>query len=123
MTVTLIGLKNCDTCKKARKWLDAQGIDHAYVDVRADGISASDLDDWISAYGDWEPFLNRRGTTWRKLPDTDKDRVDQAKAIKLIVANPTLMKRPVVIMSDGKATRVTVGFDATAQEQISGFAG
>ena len=119
MSMTLIGLKNCDSCKKARAWLDARGIDYGTIDVRADGIAERDLQSWIAAHGDWQPFVNRRGTTWRQLDDQAKDNLTMSRAVALILASPTLMKRPVIVMDNGNKTIVTVGFGAAEQDLIA----
>lgn len=111
--ITIYGIKNCDTCRKALKWLQAEGIEHRYHDFRADGLDAKMLDAWIAALG-WETLLNRRGTTWRKLPDSDKEAVDETSARRLMAANPTLIKRPVFELEDGFA----VGFKDTEQAAI-----
>jgi arsenate reductase len=93
---TLYGIKNCDTVRKARQWLEAQGIDYTFHDFRANGLESKDLRAWVKAVG-WETLLNRRGTTWRQLPDKDKDGVDEKRAIDLMLAQPTLIKRPVLV--------------------------
>lgn len=108
------GLKNCDTCRKARKWLDAQGTAYTFVDVRADGIARADVEGWVAALG-WEVLLNRRGTTWRTLDDADKAGVDEAKAVGLMVERPALIKRPVFDFGDGS---VSVGFSAKDQAAL-----
>ena len=111
--VTFVGLKNCDSCKKARAWLAERGVDYDYRDVRAtgsnNGLAAADLEAWMAAHGDWTRFVNKSSTTWRGLDDAAKADLDQAGAVALIVANPTLMKRPVIIVGDGGA-EVRVGF-------------
>lgn len=106
-------LKNCDTCKKALKWLDAEGIAFENHDVRADGVSADWLKPVVETLG-WEVALNRRSTTWRGLSDADKDGIDTEKAVALILENPTLMKRPVFV----KGNSVVCGFDAKAQDAV-----
>lgn len=111
--ITIYGIKNCDTCRKALKWMQAEGIEHRFHDFRADGLNPDDLQHWLEAAG-WETLLNRRGTTWRKLPDADKDNVDEAKAAALMQSNPTLIKRPVFAI----ANSVVVGFKAVEQQQI-----
>lgn len=88
------GLKNCDTCRKALKWLEAEGIAYTFHDVKADGISAADVKRFAAAVG-WEALLNKASTTWRGLPDSDKQDLTEAKAVKLMAANPSLIKRPV----------------------------
>lgn len=92
--LTLYGIKNCDTVKKARKWLEGAGVDYRFHDYRKDGINAELLSGFSDKLG-WESLLNTRGTTWRKLEDADKQGVGQAKAIALMVANNALVKRPV----------------------------
>ncbi len=91
------GLKTCDTCRKAQKELRAAGVDFEVVDVRADGVSADKLREWASKT-DWKKLLNTRSTTWRNLDASDKDGVDEAKAVRLMTAHPTLIKRPVIEM-------------------------
>ena len=100
------GIKNCDTVKKALKWLDKNSIDYQFHDLRKDGISKTDLQTWIKTV-DWEVLLNKRSTTWRQLSDKDKTDVDANKAVSLMLANPTLIKRPVI--TNGKTT--LVGFN------------
>ena len=113
--ITLYGLKNCDTCRKARKWLDAGARAHNFHDVRADGLDNAMLASWVAAVG-WEALLNRRGTTWRDLSDDDKDGVDAARAAALMLAHPALVKRP-VIDADGT---ITVGFGPDVQAVLGG---
>jgi arsenate reductase (glutaredoxin) len=95
MTATLYGIPNCDTVKKARGWLDAKGVAYAFHDYKKAGIDAATLNRWADAAG-WESLLNRAGTTFKKLDDADKADIDRAKAIKLMIANPSMIKRPVV---------------------------
>ena len=95
MSVTLYGIPNCDTVKKARDWLDGQGIGYAFHDYKKQGADPAKLKDWVSQAG-WEKVLNRAGTTFRKLPDADRDGLDAAKAIRLMAANPSAIKRPIV---------------------------
>lgn len=92
--LTVYGIKNCDTVKKALKWLDGQGIAYAFHDLRTDGLTPEMATRWVDALG-WESALNRRSTTWRGLPDLDKETLDAAKAVELLVQHPTLVKRPV----------------------------
>jgi arsenate reductase len=108
--IVVTGLKNCDTCRNAMKWLKTEGIDARLHDLRADGLEAAALERWIGAVG-WETLLNPRGTTWRGLSDADKADVDAAKAKALMLAHPALIKRPVV---EAKG-RVLVGMDALKQ--------
>ena len=92
----LYGIKNCDTVRKARKWLEAQGIEYTFHDLRSDGLDKKDLSAWEKSVG-WEVLLNRRGTTWRQLPEKDKETINETNAIQLMLAQPTLIKRPVLI--------------------------
>lgn len=95
MTVTVYGIPNCDTVKKARTWLDAAGITYAFHDYKKAGADAGKLAAWCASAG-WDKVLNRAGTTFRKLPDADKDGLDEAKAVSLMAANPSCIKRPIV---------------------------
>ena len=95
MTVTVYGIPNCDTVKKARTWLDGAGIAHVFHDYKKAGADADQLAAWCAAAG-WEKVLNRAGTTFRKLPDVDKDGLDASKAVALMAANPSCIKRPIV---------------------------
>lgn len=95
MTVTLYGIPNCDTVKKARTWLADAGIDYAFHDYKKAGADPARLAAWAKQVG-WEKLLNRAGTTFRALPEADRAGIDEAKAIALMVAHPSLIKRPVV---------------------------
>jgi arsenate reductase len=105
MIVTIHGIKNCDTVKKARSWLEGRGVAHRFVDYRAEGLDAKDLARWEKAVG-WERLLNKASTTFKDLPDYDKQGIDRAKAVALMQAHPTLIKRPVLDI-DGT---IMVGF-------------
>jgi arsenate reductase len=94
-SVTIYGIKNCDTMKKARTWLDNRGIAYAFHDYKTSGIDEKTLRHWAKKAG-WEKLLNRAGTTFKKLPDADKAGVDEAKAIALMIAQPSMIKRPVL---------------------------
>ena len=109
MSIDLYGIPNCDTVKKARAWLDQRGVAYQFHDYKKEGADAGKLVKWSDAAG-WETLLNRRGTTFRALSDADKADIDRAKAIRLMHANPSLIKRPVVEHAGG----VLVGFDAAA---------
>ncbi len=104
-TTTIYGIKNCDTMKKARTWLEAHGVAYDFHDYKAVGIDAATLSGWAKVVG-WDKLLNRAGTTFRALPDADKADIDEAKAIRLMVANPSMIKRP-VLDADGQ---LLVGF-------------
>ncbi|MDA8637339.1 arsenate reductase [Rhodospirillales bacterium] len=108
------GIKNCDKCSKARKWMEANGMLHTFLDVRSDGISESDLERWADTAG-IDKLLNRRGTTWRGLSDAEKEAADGGTAIALMMMHPALIKRPV--FDDGK--NVFVGFDKKVQKELS----
>ena len=105
MTIQLYGIPNCDTVKKARRWLEGQGAEYAFHDYKKEGADAGRLASWSDAAG-WEVLLNKRGTTYRKLSDEDKADIDRAKAIDLMVQHPSLIKRPVVEYDGG----ILVGF-------------
>lgn len=115
MSVTIHGIKACDTMKKARAWLDAHGVAYAFHDYKASGIDAATLKAWADQVG-WEILLNRSGTTFRGLPDDRKEGLDAAKAIALMVAQPSMIKRPVLDV-DG---RLTVGFKPEAYAAVFG---
>ena len=104
-SVVMFGIKNCDTIKKARAWLDAAGIACRFHDYKTAGIDAAVLRGWVDEAG-WETVLNRAGTTFRQLPDADKQGIDAAKAITLMLANPSMIRRPVLV-ADG---RLLIGF-------------
>lgn len=93
--LTLYGLATCDTTRAARKWLDGQGIAYAFHDVREDGLTKPLVERWMKQLG-WEKVLNKASTTWRGLSEADRAGVDRAKAVALILANPTLVKRPLL---------------------------
>ena len=103
--VTVYGIKNCDTMKKARAWLDQKGVAYTFHDYKAAGIDRDVLTRWMGQVG-WETLLNRAGTTFRKLPEAQKEGLNAAKALSLMLAQPSMIKRPVVEM-DGK---ILVGF-------------
>jgi arsenate reductase len=105
MTVTLYGIKNCDTMKKARAWLDARGVAYAFHDYKVGGVERGRLEEWVRAVG-WETLLNRAGTTFRKLSDADKTELGERKAVELMLANPSMIKRPVLETGGG----LVVGF-------------
>ncbi|MGQ7843593.1 ArsC family reductase [Granulosicoccus sp. 3-233] len=104
-SIRIFGIPNCDTMKKARKWLVEHDIEHEFHDYRKAGIDEERLRDWIAVTG-WEILLNRRGTTWRNVPQETKDNIDEATAIELMLDNPSIIKRPVLTMED----RIEVGF-------------
>lgn len=97
--IVLYGIRNCDTCKKARAWLDARGVSHRFHDFREDGLERSVLEDIERDVG-WEYLLNRRSTTWRELSDEDRAHLTRDKALRLMLRFPTLIKRPVLKAGD-----------------------
>lgn len=111
--ITVYGIKTCSTCRKAMKWLEAEGIAARFHDFRADGLDAKKLDAWIAALG-WETLLNTRGTTWRKLPAAETAVVDGVRARELMLAHPALIKRPVFDLGDG----IVIGFKPADQQKI-----
>ncbi|MDF1610402.1 ArsC family reductase [Hoeflea sp. YIM 152468] len=113
MTVTMYGIKNCDTMKKARAWLADHSIEAEFHDYKASGIDRDHLQRWCDEAG-WETVLNRAGTTFRKLPDTDKQDLDTDKAIALMLAQPSMIKRPVLQADD----RILVGFKPDLYQQF-----
>jgi Spx/MgsR family transcriptional regulator len=106
MPITIYGIKNCGTMKKARGWLDKHGVDYAFHDYKTAGIERAQLEEWAKKVG-WEVLLNRAGTTFRKLPDKDKSGLDAKKAIALMLREPSMIKRPVLDLGRG---RLLVGF-------------
>jgi arsenate reductase len=105
--ITLFGIPNCDSCKKARRWLESNDIDYEFHDVRADGLTEKDIQRWLKSVK-WEKLLNTRSTTWRNLPEAERDTVDKKNVVQLLVKHPTLVKRPV----QESGGRVTLGFSA-----------
>jgi arsenate reductase (glutaredoxin) len=106
MAIIIYGIKNCDTMKKARAWLEKHGVDYAFHDYKTAGIERERLERWEKKVG-WETLLNRAGTTFRKLSDKDKNRLDADKAMALMLREPSMIKRPVLELGGGK---VLVGF-------------
>ena len=111
--VTVYGITNCDTIKKARKWLDNAGIEFTFHDYRKQGLEKPLLESWVDTLG-WEILLNRRGTTWRKLPDAIKDNIDRQSAIEIMLENPAIIKRPLL----NKAGRWHLGFSEAQYREI-----
>lgn len=110
---TLYGIKNCDTIKKARKWLEENGVDYKFHDLRSEGIDAASIDSWIEQAG-WETVLNRRGTTWRKLDSSVQENTDSSNVTALLLEQPAMIKRPIL---DNKGT-ITIGFKADSYREI-----
>jgi arsenate reductase (glutaredoxin) len=110
---TLYGISNCDTIRKARRWLEENGIEYRFHDVRTDGISRADLQHWMQAI-DWKELLNRRGTTWRKLPESVRNGINKTRAIAIMLDNPTIIKRPVLARGD----KLYLGFSVDSYQSI-----
>jgi arsenate reductase (glutaredoxin) len=115
LSIDLYGIPNCDTVKRARKWLDARGIDYTFHDYKKEGADPAKLKRWVDEAG-WETVLNRRGTTFRKLSDEEKEGIDAAKAVKIMEANPSAIKRPVVEHPGG----LLIGFNQLEWEAVLG---
>lgn len=115
--LTIYGIKNCDTVKKARKWLESEGVAHTFHDFRADGLDEALMTRFVDALG-WEALLNTRGTTWRKLPEEDQAGMDRSRATALMVAHEALVKRPVW----EKAGAFRLGFAPKDQDAIKAWA-
>ena len=107
----MYGITTCDTIRKARVWLESQGVAYRFHDYRAEGIEAEKLNGWVGKVG-WEKLLNKGSTTFRELPDKDKAGLDEKKAKKLMLANPTMIKRPVLEVGD----TILVGFKPEVYE-------
>ncbi|MFM9888447.1 MAG: arsenate reductase [Burkholderiales bacterium] len=115
MTTTIYGIKNCDTMKKAFAWLDAKGVDYAFHDYKKDGVPVAKLKAWAKIVG-WEKLVNTRGPTFRKIPEAERENLNEARAIKLLEQFSSAIKRPIV-EADGK---LTVGFDPEDYAQAFG---
>ncbi|MEO1889886.1 MAG: ArsC family reductase [Cycloclasticus sp.] len=113
MSIVIYGIKNCDTIKKARKWLDANGVEFTFHDYRQDGLTDDLLSSLESSLG-WEAMLNKRGTTWRKLPEETKEAISKETAVAIMLENPAIIKRP--ILDTGNA--LELGFSDTAYKQL-----
>jgi len=109
----LYGIPNCDTCRKARKWLDRKGIEYRFHDVRADGLDENTIRKWTAAV-DWKELLNTRSTTWRSLPDKDRQDLDEKRAIELMQQHPTLVKRPLADFNG----EILVGFSEDRYNEL-----
>ena len=112
---TVYGIPGCDTVRKARRWLDGHDVAYAFHDYKKAGIDAAKLEAWSAQVG-WDQLLNRRGTTYRKLDESERDGIDEAKAIRLMVEHPSLIRRPVIEHGE----EVVVGFDDTLYTKLFG---
>jgi len=113
MKTTIYGIRNCDTMKKARAWLDAHGVSYEFHDYKVSGVDRATLEKWARVVG-WESLINRAGTTFRKLPDVAKTGLTQAKAMKLMLEQPTMIKRPVL----ERGRTLLVGFNEERYSEI-----
>ena len=111
--ITMYGIKNCDTIKKARKWLEENGVDYQFHDYKKDGLSEAKLDSWLDELG-FEALINKRGTTWRKLPDDIKDNIDRDSARAVMLENQSIIKRPLLDTGSQKV----LGFKADEYQQL-----
>jgi arsenate reductase len=116
MSVTIYGIKACDTMKRARDWLDAHGVAYEFHDYKISGIDKAHLERWSKKLG-WEKVINRAGTTFKKLPEKDKESLTEAKAIALMLAQPSMIKRPVLDLGGGK---LLLGFKPELYEEALG---
>ena len=116
--VTCYGIKNCDTMKKARAWLDAKGVAYDFHDYKTAGIARDKLQGWADKIG-WETLLNRAGTTFKKLPDADREKLSEKKALALMLAQPSMIKRPVLEIGG----KLVVGFKPEIYEKEVGKGG
>jgi len=110
---TLYGIPNCDTVKKARKWLGESGIEHRFHDFRKDGLTAEQVKAWVKALG-WETLVNKRSTTWKGLDEATKSSLDDSNIVALILEQPTLIKRPLL----DKGSQPHVGFKPAQYEEL-----
>jgi len=115
MSITMFGIKNCDTIKKARAWMEGRGVAYAFHDYKSAGIDEPRLRSWAKEVG-WERLLNRSGTTFRKLPDAEREGITEDKAIALMLDQPSMIKRP-VLEADGE---LLVGFDPDRYAAVMG---
>lgn len=116
MPIAIYGIKNCDTMKKARAWLDKQGVAYAFHDYKSAGIERDKLEKWAKKAG-WETLINKAGTTFKKLPDRDKESLTEKTALALMLAQPSMIKRPVLELPGGK---LVVGFKPELYEDALG---
>ncbi|TDO96380.1 ArsC family reductase [Marinomonas balearica] len=111
--ITIYGIKNCDTMKKAIRWLDDQSIDYTFHDYRKDGLDQALLTSWVNKLG-WESLVNKRGTTWRKLDEETKEKMDDNLVIPTLLEQPAMIKRPLLV----KDSNITLGFKVDEYETL-----
>jgi Spx/MgsR family transcriptional regulator len=117
MTLRIHGLTKCSTCHKALAWLEDEGVKYDFTDVKDEPPTAKQIGEWSKAVGGWEKLINRAGYTWRGLPAAETKNLNEARAAKLAVANPSLIRRPLIIHDNGD---VTVGFSDKVRAKITG---
>ena len=113
--IVLHGIANCDTVRRARRWLDDNDVAHRFHDFRKDGVDADRLLGWIATLDGWEELVNRRGTTWRRLADAAREGLDETRAVALMLEHPTVIKRPVLVRGE----LVLVGFEETMYRKLA----
>ena len=113
--ITVYGIANCDTIRKARAWLAQHGVDYVFHDYRKQGVDPGLLDEFEQRLG-WESLLNRRGTSWRKLPAATREGIDRERALAAMLDNPALIRRPLTVHASG----IEIGFDAARYRQLFG---
>lgn len=111
--IKLYGIKNCDTVKKARRWLEANGVIFQFHDFRADGLDEETINTWLK-YVTWQALVNRKSTTWRQLDEEQRDNINKRNAIQLMLSSPTIIKRPVLMTDDV----ILIGFDAVHYQSL-----
>ncbi len=111
---TLYGIANCDTVQKARKWMEQRGVSYVFHDYKKSGVTKDMLENWALELNGWEPLLNRRGTTFRKLPEIVRDNVNENSALQIMVENPSVIKRPILEYDGG----VMIGYKSTDYEKV-----
>ena len=112
---TLYGIRNCDTIRKARRWLDEHGVEYRFHDLRTDGLDEKTLQAWEKRLG-WERLLNRRGTTWRRLPEAEREGIDRTRALQIMLDNPAIIKRPLLAVG----RQLHLGFSADTYRDLFG---
>jgi Spx/MgsR family transcriptional regulator len=111
--ITLYGIANCDSVRKARKWLAERGVDYRFHDLRKDGLDERQLRAWVAELG-WQALLNRRGTTWRKLPEAVRDGIDEPAAVRMMLAQPAIIQRPLLDLGSERR----LGFSPASYEEL-----
>lgn len=116
--IILYGIRNCDSMKKTFAWLDAQGLAYTFHDYKREGCDAQRLAQWAAQVG-WEALINRRGTTWRRLPEAEREQVNEALALQWMLAQPSLIRRPLIEFGEAAAPQLIIGFDEATLAQLA----